>query len=68
MERERLKNLALRKVKQEQKTKPIAPCVKCGNEAFLFDFRRPVIVKTCKNVEFKAVEGSGGGFMSQSYH
>lgn len=55
MERHRLKNLALRKVKQEQ-TKPIAPCVKCGNEAFLFDFSRPVTVKTCKNSECKAVE------------
>ena len=34
MERKRLQNLALRKVKQEQKTKPIAPCVKCGNLYF----------------------------------
>lgn len=56
MERERLKNLALRKVKQEQKAKPIAPCVKCGHESFLFDFRRPVTVKTCKNAECRAVE------------
>jgi len=56
MERERLKNLALRKVKQEQKAKPIAPCVKCGNETFLFDFSRPVTVKTCKNISCKAVE------------
>lgn len=56
MERKRLQNLALRKVKQEQTTKPITPCVKCGNEAFLFDFSRPVTVKTCKNSECKAVE------------
>ena len=56
MDRYRLKKLASRKVKQEQKTKPITPCVKCGNETFLFDFSRPVTVKTCKNVECKAVE------------
>ena len=56
MERERLKNLALRKVQQEQKTKPITPCIKCGHESFLFDFRRPVTTKTCKNVSCKAVE------------
>jgi len=55
MDRQRLKNLALRKVKQEQKTKPIAPCVKCGHESFLFDFSRPVTVKTCKNSECKDV-------------
>ena len=55
-ERPRLKNLALRKVKQEQKTNPITPCIKCGNETFLFDFRQPVTVKTCKNSECKAVE------------
>ena len=56
MERHRLKNLALRKVKQEQKTKPITPCIKCGNEAFLFDFRRPVTVKPCKNETCKDVQ------------
>lgn len=56
MDRQRLKNLALRKVQQEQKTNPITPCIKCGNETFLFDFSRPVTVKTCKNVECKAVE------------
>ena len=55
MERKRLQNLALRKVKQEQKTKPITPCTKCGNESFLFDFSRPVTVKTCKNSECKDV-------------
>lgn len=56
MERKRLQNLALRKVKREQKTKPITPCVKCGNESFLFDFRRTVTTKTCKNNLCKAVE------------
>ena len=56
MERERLKNLALRKVKREQKTKPITPCVKRGNETFLFDFSRPATTKTCKNISCKAVE------------
>lgn len=56
IDRYRLQNLALRKVKREQTTKPIAPCVKCGHESFLFDFGRPVTVKTCKNVKCKAVE------------
>lgn len=56
MDKYRLQRLASRKVKQEQKTKPIAPCVKCGHESFLFDFSRPVTVKTCKNSECKAVE------------
>ena len=55
-ERKRLQSIALRKVQQEQKTKPIAPCVKCGHESFLFDFRRPVTTKTCKNNLCKAVE------------
>ena len=54
MDRYRLKNLALRKVEREQIK--VKPCVKCGHESFLFDFRRPVTVKTCKNVECKAVE------------
>ena len=57
MERHRLKNLALRKVKQEQpKIKPVAKCIKCGHESFLFDFRRPVTVKTCKNNQCRAVD------------
>lgn len=56
MDRQRLKNLALRKVQQEQKTNPITPCIKCGNETFLFDFRRPITTKTCKNVVCKTVE------------
>lgn len=54
MERERLKNLALRKVQREKKK--VQPCVKCGFESFLFDFRRPVTVKTCKNVSCKDVQ------------
>ena len=54
MERHRIKNIALKKVQQEKPK--VQPCVKCGNEAFLFDFSRPVTVKTCKNVECKAVE------------
>lgn len=57
MERHRLKNIALRKVKQEQpKIKPVAKCIKCGHESFLFDFRRPVTVKTCKNNQCRAVD------------
>ena len=55
-ERKRLQSLALRKVKQEQKTNPITPCIKCGYESFLFDFRQPVTTKTCKNTSCKAVE------------
>lgn len=53
MERKRLQNLALRKVQREELSKP---CVKCGHESFLFDFRRPVTVKTCKNVNCKDVQ------------
>ena len=53
MERERLKNLALRKVKREELNQP---CAKCGQDSFLFDFSRPVTVKTCKNSKCKAVE------------
>lgn len=56
MDRQRLSRIADRKIQQEQKTKPIAPCLKCGYEAFLFDFRRPVTTKTCKNNLCKAVE------------
>lgn len=52
-ERKRLQNLALRKVKREELNQP---CVECGHESFLFDFSRPVTVKTCKNSECKAVE------------
>jgi hypothetical protein len=52
-ERHRLKNLALRKVKREELNQP---CVECGQDSFLFDFSRPVTVKTCKNISCKAVE------------
>ena len=55
MERQQLKRIALRKVQCEEK-KTIAPCVKCGNESFLFDFSRPVTVKTCKNNQCRAVD------------
>ena len=58
MERHRIKNIALKKVQQEKPK--VQPCTKCGNETFLFDFSRPVTVKTCKNVECKAVELVGG--------
>ena len=62
MERERLKNLALRKVKQEQKTKPIAPCVKCGNEKIVLDYTQQDITRVCKSepcqfVDVVMVEG-----------
>ncbi len=57
MDRQRLSRLADRKVQQEQsKVKKVAPCSKCGHESFLFDFRRPVTTKTCKNVACKDVE------------
>lgn len=55
MERQRLKRIALRKVQQEEK-KVVASCVKCGSESFVFDFRRPVTTKTCKNTTCKSVE------------
>jgi len=55
MDRYRLQRLADRKVEREEK-KVVAPCVKCGQDSFLFDFRRPVTVKTCKNVVCKSVE------------
>lgn len=54
MDRQRLQRIAQRKVQQEQPK--IKPCLKCGHDAFLFDFRRPVTTKTCKNVACKAVE------------
>lgn len=54
MERERLKNIALKKVQQEKPK--VQPCTKCGHDSFLFDFRRPVTTKTCKNNLCKAVE------------
>lgn len=56
MDRQRLSRIADRKIQQEQKTKPIAPCLKCGYESFLFDFRRPVTTKTCKNLACKTIE------------
>lgn len=57
MDRQRLSRIADRKVRQEQpKIKQVTPCLKCGNESFLFDFRRTVTTKTCKNVSCKAVE------------
>ena len=55
MERQRLKRIALRKVQQEEK-KVVASCVKCGSESFVFDFRRPVTTKTCKNNQCRAVD------------
>lgn len=55
MERQRLKRIALRKVQCEEK-KTVAPCGKCGNDSLVFDFRRPVTTKTCKNTKCKSVE------------
>jgi len=54
-ERHRIKNIALKKVQQEQPKPKVQPCTKCGHDSFLFDFKRPVTVKTCKNVSCKAV-------------
>ena len=57
MDRQRLSRIADRKVQQEQpKIKPVAKCIKCGHESFLFDFSRPVTVKTCKNNQCRAVD------------
>lgn len=56
MERHRLQNIALKKVQQEQPKPTIQPCAKCGQDSFLFDFRRPVTTKTCKNTKCKSVE------------
>ena len=53
MDRYRLQRLAQRKIEQE---KPKHSCAKCGHEALVFDFSRPVTTKTCKNSECKAVE------------
>lgn len=55
MDRYRLQRLADRKVEREEK-KVVASCVKCGSESFVFDFRRPVTVKTCKNNQCRAVD------------
>ena len=52
IDRHRLQRLALRKAQQEK----IKPCAKCGQDSFLFDFRRPVTVKTCKNNQCRAVD------------
>ena len=56
MERKRLQNLALRKVKQEQKTKPIAPCVKCGHEKIVLDYTQQDITRVCKSEPCKHVD------------
>jgi len=42
VEKQRLKKLADRKVKNES---PV--CRKCGNKTFLWDF--PIMIKTCKS-------------------
>ena len=55
MDRYRLQRLADRKVEREEK-KVVASYVKCGSESFVFDFRRPVTVKTCKNNQCRAVD------------
>lgn len=55
IDRHRLKKLADRKVQREEK-KTIAPCGKCGQDSFLFDFRRPVTTNTCKNNQCRAVD------------
>ena len=49
MERKRLQNLALRKVKQEQtKIKPIKPCNNCNGQSFSWDFKQVQVMRTCK--------------------
>ena len=50
IDRPRLQRLALRKVQQEKPT--IQPCVKCGQDSFLFDFRRTVTTKPAKIISF----------------
>lgn len=59
MERERLKNLALRKVKREELNQP---CVECGHEKVLIDFTKEDITRVCKSepcqfVDVVVVEG-----------
>ena len=54
IDRPRLQRLALRKVQQEKPK--VMLCVKCGQDSFLFDFRRTVTVKTCKNNQCRAVD------------
>lgn len=56
IDRPRLQNIALKKVQQEQPKPKVQPCIKCGQDSFLFDFRRPVTVKTCKNNQCRAVD------------
>lgn len=54
IDRPRLQKIALKKVQQEKPK--VQPCAKCGFESFLFDFRRSVTTKTCKNITCKSVE------------
>ena len=46
MERERLKNLALRKVQREELSKP---CVECGHEKIILDYTQQDITRVCKS-------------------
>ena len=52
IDRPRLQNIALRKAQQEK----VKPCIKCGHDSFLFDFRRSQTTKTCKNPDCRHVE------------
>ena len=59
MERERLKSLALRKVKREELSKP---CVECGHEKIVLDYTQQDITRVCKSepcqfVDVVMVEG-----------
>ena len=46
MERERLKNLALRKVKREELNQP---CVECGHKEIVLDYTQQDIARVCKS-------------------
>ena len=53
MERERLKSLALRKVKREELSQP---CVECGHEKIVLDYTQQDITRVCKSEPCKHVD------------
>ena len=59
MERKRLQNLALRKVKREELNQP---CVECGHKKIVLDYTQQDITRVCKSepcqfVDVVTVEG-----------
>jgi len=53
MERKRLQNLALRKVKREELNQP---CVECGHKEIVLDYTQQDITRVCKSEPCKHVD------------